>query len=335
LRTRRTCSEEQPHRTLAARALVVASVVAVFGCAPRRLAPIQPPPVEKITALYVRVPGARELSPLVGRMQRHHVIAGETLLDVAREAGLGFHELRDANPTIDEWTPPAGSEVVVPSRWILPRSHCRGLVVNIPEMRLYQFPVDTRPGEVVPLRTWAVGIGVEEARTPSGPVVIRSKDENPTWIVPDSIMRTMEHPQRVVPPGPDNPLGAYRIRLSRGTLAIHGTNNPWSIGRLTTHGCIRLYPEDIAELFPTVKRGMPAELVYEPVKLGRDGERVYVEVHRDVYRRIPNLERHAETLVRRAGLSAAVDLDRLHAAVRACSGVPIVVSRQPEYPASS
>ena len=88
--------------------------------------------------------------------------------------------------------------------------------------------------------------------------------------MPADILRTMDKPQKVVPPGPENPLGAYRIRLSKGLYSIHGTNDPWSIGRLTTHGCIRLYPEDIEVLYPLVDRGMPGELVYEPVKLGED-----------------------------------------------------------------
>ena len=300
--------------------------VALAGCGLHR-GPVPPPGPERITALHVQTPSAGELPEVVGRVQRHRVAPGETLLDVAREAGLGFHELRDANPEVDEWTPPPGADLVVPSRWILPRSRSRGLVVNVPEMRLYKFPADTRPGEVVPIRTWAIGIGTEQAPTPVGALAVRSKDENPTWYVPDSIYRTMERPARVVPPGPDNPLGAYRIRLTRGLYAIHGTNNPWSIGRLTTHGCVRLYPEDIAELYRLVDVGTPAEFVYQPVKIGRREGRVYVEVHDDVYGRIRDLEAHARAEVRRAGLDGRVDGARLRAAVRARSGVPVDVTR--------
>jgi L,D-transpeptidase ErfK/SrfK len=318
-------------RVLAGVAVLAATLTA--GCGVwRRGAPVPTHP-EKITMLHVHVPLAEAAPELVGRMQRHRVVAGETLLDIARDAGLGFHELRDANPTIDEWTPAVGADLVVPSRWILPRSRSRGLVVNIPEMRLYKFPVDTRPGEVVPIRTWAVGIGTEEAPTPVGPLRVRSKDENPTWIVPASIYRAMEEKRRVVPPGPDNPLGAYRIRLSKGAYAIHGTNNPWSIGRLTTHGCVRLYPEDIAELYPTVRPGMPAELVYQPVKLGVSDGRVYAEIHDDVYGRIPDLEAYARAEVRRVGLDDRVDVDRLREAVRARSGVPVAVG--PGVPADA
>ncbi|MGH7893095.1 MAG: L,D-transpeptidase, partial [Candidatus Binatia bacterium] len=250
--------------------LSLLALLLLSGCGPWRARPAPPPPLEKITAIHARVPRAGELPGLVGRIQHHQVEPHETLLDVARDAGLGFHELRDANPTVDEWVPPLATDLVVPSRWILPRSRYRGLVVNIPEMRLYMFPADSRPGEWVPMLTWPVGIGVEEAPSPVGPFTVRAKDANPTWVVPASILRTMEKPQRVVPPGPENPLGAYRIRLSVGIYSIHGTNDPWSIGRLTTHGCIRLYPEDIAVLFPIVDRGMPGELVYQPVKIGED-----------------------------------------------------------------
>jgi L,D-transpeptidase ErfK/SrfK len=306
----------------------VAMVVVVSACGPIRLGrgrhAGEP---EKITAALTRVPAAGELPGLVGRVQYHRVRQGETLLDVAREAGLGFHELRDANPTIDEWVPPPGVEVVVPSRWILPRSRYRGLVVNIPEMRMYVFPTDARPGELVPLRTWAVGIGTEEAPSPIGPFTIRSKDANPTWIVPDSILKTMDNPRRIVPPGPDNPMGAYRIRLNHGSYAIHGTNDPWSIGRLTTHGCIRLYPEDLELLYPIVKPGMPGELVYQPVKFGTAGGRVYVEVHADVYGKYRDLDRVAQDELKRAGLGSRVDRTLVKRAVEERRGVPVDVTR--------
>jgi L,D-transpeptidase ErfK/SrfK len=305
----------------------VALAIVVAGCGPLRAPFKAPARPEKITMAHVRVPRPGELPGIVGRVQHRRIDGqGETLLDVARDADLGFKEVRDANPGVNEWVPPPSTEVVVPTRWILPRSRYRGLVVNVPEMRLYMFPVDTKAGEKVPLLTWPVGIGVEEAPSPEGPFTVRDKDANPTWIVPADIQRTMDKPQKVVPPGPENPLGAYRIRLSKGLYSIHGTNDPWSIGRLTTHGCIRLYPEDIEVLYPLVDRGMPGELVYQPVKLGEENGRVYVEVHDDVYGRIKNLERHATAEVRKAGLTGRVDPVLLTAAVRAKTGIPTDVT---------
>jgi len=309
-------------------ALVAMLAIGLAGCGVFRAQPPGPPPMpQKITVATVHVPRPGELPGLVGKMQHHTVVEKETLLDVARDADLGFRELRDANPGVDEWVPPPATDVTVPTRWILPRSRFRGLVVNVPEMRLYMFPVDSRPGQQVSLLTWPVGIGVEEAPSPEGPFTVRSKDANPTWIVPADIQRTMDAPQKVVPPGPENPLGAYRIRLSKGLYSIHGTNDPWSIGRLTTHGCIRLYPEDIEALYPLVRPGMPGELVYQPVKLGEDGGRVFVEVHDDVYKRIPNFERYAQAELKKAKLGARVDADLFKAAIKAKSGVPTDVTR--------
>ncbi len=284
-------------------------------------------PLMRITAVTTHIPASWDTPPLVGRLQHHRVAQGENLLEIARRSGLGFREVRDANPTIDEWEPRAGLDIVLPSRFILPRTEYRGLVVNIPEMRLYYFPSDAAVGERVPLLTWPIGIGAEEAPSPVGHFTVKSKDENPTWVVPASIQRTMEHPQAVVPAGPDNPLGAYRIRLSIDVYAIHGTNDPWTVGRLTTHGCIRMYPEDIEMLYPLVSRGTPGEIVYQPVKFGEAGGRIYVEVHQDVYQMYPDLEGHALSVLATSGLGPRVDVDRVRAAARAKTGVPTDVTR--------
>lgn len=283
-------------------------------------------PLLRITAVTTRVPASWETPPLVGRLQHHRTVQGENLLEIARQSGLGFREVRDANPTIDEWEPHAGVDLLLPSRFILPRSSNRGLIINIPEMRLYFFPTDAMVGERVPVLTWPIGIGAEEAPSPVGPFKVKSKDENPAWVVPVSIQRTMDHPVAVVPPGPDNPLGAYRIRLSIDVYAIHGTNDPWTVGRLTTHGCIRLYPEDIETLYPLVDSGTPGEMVYQPVKFGEAKGRVYVEVHQDVYQTYPDLEEHALGVLAESGLGARVDVGRLRAAVRAKTGVPTDVT---------
>jgi len=155
---------------------------------------------------------------------------------------------------------------------------------------------------------------------------VKSKDENPTWVVPASIQRTMDHPVSVVPPGPDNPLGAYRIRLSIDVYAIHGTNDPWTVGRLTTHGCIRLYPEDIETLYPLVDKGTPGEILYQPVKFGEAKGRIYVEVHQDVYQMYPDLEAYAFEVLAQSGLGARVDSEQLRTAVRGKTGVPIDIT---------
>jgi L,D-transpeptidase ErfK/SrfK len=283
----------------------------------------------KITVVTARIPYPSELPGLVGRIQHHTVAAGEDLLKIARNAGIGFRALRDANPRIDEWEPKPGTDLVVPTQWILPRASERGLVINVAELRLYMFPEDARGGEVVHMLTWPVGAGDSEWPTPLGTFTVKSKDEHPTWVVPSSIYPKMENPRWVVPPGPDNPLGDYRIRLSIDTYLIHGTNDPWTVGRLTTHGCVRLYPEDIARLYTLVDRGTPGEFIYEPVKLGEQDGRIYAEVHRDIYQRHRDLQAHARDEVARAGVMPQVDPERLRSAVEAQSGLPVDVTRDP------
>jgi L,D-transpeptidase ErfK/SrfK len=309
-------------------ALALALLGGVTGCgALKSLLPFESPPA-KINALQMEVPDRGRLPSPIGRMQRHEIKEEQTLLDVAREAGLGFNELKDANREVDEWLPPVGLKVAVPTQWIPPRSTYRGVVINIPEMRLYLFPDKVNPGEEVIVYTWPIGIGTEKTPSPIGPFRITSKDENPTWYVPDSIYRTMDPPKRrVVPPGPDNPLGAYRMRLSKGLYAIHGTDSPWSIGRLTTHGCIRLYPEDIDDLFRRVRIGTSGQLLYQPIKFGAADGEIYVEVHADIYGRMGKLERAAVELARQAGLLQHIDRDLLRRAVREKRGVPVAVTR--------
>jgi L,D-transpeptidase ErfK/SrfK len=306
-------------------------LVLLSACAETRsitpLPPPPPPPLEKITALQVRLPQRGELPPVAGRMQEYRIVPKDTLLDVARNAGLGFQEVKDANRDVDEWIPPVGLDVVVPTRWILPRTSQHGIVVNIPEMRMYLYPQRTKPGQAVRVRTWAVAIGSDDTPSPVGSFTVTSKDKNPTWYVPDSIYRTMRRPRHVFPPGPDNPMGAYRIRISKGLYSIHGTDIAWAIGRETTHGCIRLYPEDIGELYALIKPSMGGAMVYEPVKIGAAGDRIYVEVHDDVYHRVRNLEREAQRLVREEHLTARVDPERLRQAVRERRGIPVDVTR--------
>lgn len=290
-----------------------------------------PPATDKIvrmTAFTAYVPRDGEVPGVVGQLGRYRVAAGQNLLDIARQSGLGFRELRDANPKIDEWEPRAGVELTIPTRKILPRpNRYEGLVINIPEFRLYMFPLDTRPGERTPVMTWPVGLGAEYAQSPIQSFHVKSKDENPVWVVPDSIYEKMEDPKRVVPPGPDNPLGAYRIRLDFDLFAIHGTNDPWTVGRLTTHGCVRLYPEDIEYLYPLVDRGYPGEFVYQPVKVGERKGRVFVEVHQDVYQMFEDLQAHARGVVAKAHLDQRVDPNRLALAVKQQLGIPIDVTR--------
>ncbi len=220
------------------------------------------------------VQGGPSITTIIGREQEHTVKKGETLLDLAREYHLGYEELLEANPGVDPWVPAAGLKIKIPSVWILPNTPARGLVLNIPEMRLYYYLSDS---SVV---TFPLGIGMEGWEIPAGNYSIGEKRVDPAWHVPPSIRREMEVPRSVVPPGPNNPLGRYWMRLSATSYGIHGTNNPWAVGRRVTHGCIRLYPEDIAFLFPRVPAKTPVRIVYQFAKVGTRSGSSYFQVYR-------------------------------------------------------
>lgn len=256
---------------------------------------------------------------------------GDTFLDLARYFDIGFNEIADANPHSDEWIPATvGQPLVIPQEFILPCCTYSGVVINIPEMRLYYYPKKGAGTQTV--LTFPVGLGREDWRTPIGKFSIRSKDVDPTWVLPESIRKERIADGRFGPamiPGgsPDNPLGKYRMRLSLNLYGVHGTNIPWGVGMLVSHGCVRLYPEDIERLFPMVPVGTAGEFVYQTVKVGMRGGRVFVEVHKDLYGIRPGPWRHAVSLLESRGLVNRVDEAKLLAAVEAQSGVPTDVTR--------
>jgi L,D-transpeptidase ErfK/SrfK len=178
----------------------------------------------------------------------------DTLPDLARRYGLGYEEILRANPGVDTWLPGEGTTIVIPGQRLLPPSVREGIVVNLPEHRLYYFP-KPKKGETPRVITYPVSIGKMDWNTPLGKTRVVDKRKNPTWTPPESVRK--EHEERgdplppVVKSGPDNPLGLYAMRLgiTPGAYLIHGTNNPIAVGMAITHGCIRMYPEDIEALF--------------------------------------------------------------------------------------
>ena len=276
---------------------------------------------------------------VVGRTTTYRIRDGDTLLDVARWYDLGYNEIVAANPGVDPWVPTPGTEIVVPTSFVLPCCDYDGIVVNLPEMRLYQYRrVKQAPGRVEVL-TYPVGMGRDDRRTPRGTYRVRGKTENPQWNIPPSIRR--EHiaergDERTFIAGgaADNPLGSHRIELADTLYAIHGTNIPWGIGMLVSHGCLRLYPEDIARLYPDVRVGTKVHVVYQPVKAGtRDGD-AFVEAHADVYRYTSSLAVDARRALRRRGLSRGIDPSRLDAAVKEQRGVPVPLAAETERTAA-
>ena len=195
-----------------------------------------------------------------------------------------------------------------------------GTPSNVSEMRLYLFPA----AGGVPL-SFPVGVGMEGWHTPVGTFSVVAKTANPTWYPPASIRREDPELPAKVPPGPDNPLGTHALRLSRGSILIHGTDRPYGVGRKASHGCIRLYPEDIPRLFELVPVKTRVTIVREPVKVGLRGGRVYVEVHEDPDAKV-DLRKEAARLLSKRDLSSRVDARSLESVIEERRGIPVDVS---------
>lgn len=257
---------------------------------------------------------------VVGTTNQYVVKKGETLIEIARAFGLGFNEIADANKTVDPFIPKAGTLVRIPLIWVLPdKPRYRGIVINLSEMRLYFF--HDREGRSV--STFPIGIGDEGSDTPVGRFTVTRKTVNPAWHVPPSIRREKPHLPARVPPGPDNPLGTHALRLSRSSILIHGTNKPWGVGRRVSHGCIRLYPEDIARLFHLVPVGARVTVTRQPVKLGIMNGRVFIEVHKG-----EEIDCHQEALrlIRARKMLLRIDQAALFNALQEKNGVPTDIS---------
>ncbi len=265
---------------------LVLLVAALSGCEflVRPVDPLSVPPPDpsapraqaRLETEFVFSPGAA----LVGEPQLIFSRYEDTFSDIARAYNLGFDELRQANPEVDPWLPGADSVVYLPTHYILPDAPREGVVLNLASLRLFYYP---SPREETRVITHPIGIGRAGWETPVGSATVVSKARNPTWYVPPSIRK--EHAEMgdplpaVVPPGPDNPLGEFAMGLSMPGYLIHGTNQPYGVGMRVSHGCVRLYPENIDDLFEQVAVGEPVHIVNQPVLVAWHKGRLYLEVH--------------------------------------------------------
>ena len=243
-------------------------------------------------------------SDIVGALQTAQVASGGNFSTISRRYDVGYYELVEANPGIDPDSPGLGTIVVIPTRHILPTVPHEGIVINLAEMRLYYFPKNSNQVMTVP-----VGIGRRDWDTPLGVLSIVEKMAKPTWHVPSSIReaRALEgvYLPLSVEPGPENPLGEYAMRLSMRTYLIHGTNDPSGVGRRSSSGCIRLYPEDIESLFNLVSPGTPVRIINQPYKLGWRNNKLYIEAHQP-------LPEHASTDDLNGTLNSIRKMAQLH-----------------------
>jgi L,D-transpeptidase ErfK/SrfK len=264
---------------------------------------------------------SKDISPLkwktvIGWTNQHVISNGETMLDIARNYELGWNEIEILYPDVDPWIPDAGTELQIPVCWILPSGNYDGIVINIPELRLYRYIPETNLVE-----TYPVGIGTEEYQTPLGEYQVVDREEKPVWMVPPSLRE--KYSFTYMPPGPHNPLGDYWLGLSAKHIGIHGTNFPWAVGRQVSRGCIRLYPEHIERLFPEVALGTRVHIIYEPVKFGvLDGD-IYIEVHPDTDGITSDLQKYVIEHLQELGDGCYVSHERLEKALQEKNGVPI------------
>jgi len=269
---------------------------------------------------------------VIGETRVYTPEKGDTFFDLARHFDLGYNELVDANPGVDEWIPGHFDKpVIVPQQFILPSGSYTGIVINVPEMRLYYYRGGGKEGGARTVTTFPVGLGREEWKTPVGKFSVREKTVNPTWVIPESIRKERiadkGFSETMIPGGdPTNPLGKYRMRLTLDLYGIHGTNIPWGVGMLVSHGCVRLYPEDIEKLYPMVPVGTQGVFVYQPIKVGMADGRVYVEVHKDLYGMKPGMYRETRAMLEKHGFMSLVDEAKLREAVLAQSGMPVDVT---------
>ena len=272
---------------------------------------------------------------VVGQIQKTRASSDDTLLDIARANGLGYHEIKRVNPTLDTWLPETDREIILPSRYVLPSGARKGIILNIPEMRLYYFPPDAKDSEPSVI-TYPLGIGREGWQTPYTGTRVIQKKKNPAWHPPESIRKEHEEagdplPKRVAP-GPDNPLGDYALRLGLPGYLIHGTNKPFGIGMRVSHGCIRLYPEDIEELFPQVKLKTRVNIINQPYKVGRLDDKIYLEAHpyleedEELFR--DNLTSVVKMIVELTGDTGyQIEWDLAKQVIHEMKGIPVLIGR--------
>ncbi|WP_316366286.1 L,D-transpeptidase family protein [Candidatus Thiodiazotropha sp. CDECU1] len=279
------------------------------------------------TARAVTLDLPPEGDDVVGRIFMLTTRYEETFSDIARTYDIGYRQMVAANPEVDPWLPGEGSEVVIPQQYVLPPGPREGLVINLAELRLYYFPQD-RPVVI----TYPIGIGREGWSTPTGETSVIGKKKDPSWTVPKSILQEHEEDgdplPPIVPPGPDNPLGNRAIYLGMNGYLLHGTNKPYGVGMRVSHGCIRLYPENVEQFFEEVEIGIPVRIIDKPFKAGWLKGELFVQVHPPlveyVEERGNNYTELVNAVVSKLGEDQRrPDWDQLHNFIEQKTGIPM------------
>ena len=277
------CSRAALAASLVCAALGIAGC-SLFGPLHRKAPPSAAPPAPAAPALPMPLAAERfELASgddVIGAVQVVTAGKDDTLTDIARRFNVGYEEILRANPKVDPWLPGEGHEIVVPTQFILPNAPRTGLVINIAAMRVFYYP-PLKKGERPLVYTHPIGIGKVGWRTPEGVTKIIRRQQDPVWRVPESVRKEHhdngEELDPVIGPGPDNPLGKYAFYLQWPSYLIHGTNKPAGVGLRSSHGCIRLYPEDIEQFFNLVPVGTAVRVVNQPFVFGWHEGELYMQ----------------------------------------------------------
>lgn len=282
------------------------------------------------SALELPLPAAGD--DVVGRVQVIKASYEDTFADLGKKYDLGYLEMVAANPGVDAWLPGVGTEVVLPTRYILPPGPREGVVINLAEYRLYYYPKD-RPV----VYTYPLGIGREGWDSPISETSITVKTPNPGWTPPQSILR--EHAEAgdplpaYVPPGPDNPLGPYKLTLGLPGYLIHGSNKKFGIGMRVSHGCFRMLNHNVLELASVVPVGAKVRIINEPYKFGMSQGELYLEAHATLSDdgETSVVDKHnalVNTLMKRKDIEGAhlLNWERVREIIAAEAGMPVAVA---------
>jgi L,D-transpeptidase ErfK/SrfK len=256
---------------------------------------------------------------VAGELKTYTILPGDRLHELARRQGFAYPAIVRANNLKNPNLIRAGKQLTLPTRCIPPIAREEGIVVNVPEYRLYVF----RNGGVQAV--YPATVGLPTWPTPLGAFTVICKVHNPAWYMPPDLARRETVRREVVPPGPENPLGDFWIGTSLEHTGIHGTNAPMSMGRALSHGCVRLYPEHLEELVRNVRVGDAGEILYIPIKAALDGDDILIEVHPDVYGIIPDLAHAAKEMLSNLGVWEQVDPELLRRALAETRGIPVSV----------
>jgi L,D-transpeptidase ErfK/SrfK len=277
---------------------------------------------------------------VVGAVQITIASQQDTLPDIARRFNVGYEEIVRANPGVDPWLPGAGRSVVVPTRFVLPDAPRQGVVINVAALRLYYFP-PRKKGEPQIVYTHPIGIGKVGWSTPQGATTVTSHVKDPIWrpsaaLRKDHFNDNGEDLPAVVKPGPDNPLGKFELTLGWRSYLIHGTNKPYGVGPRSSHGCIRLYPEDIERIYAMVANGTAVRVVNQPFLFGTHDQQLYLQAY-SVLEDDPRDWEHAQKKLLTHALSvrlqqtlkdsgSQIDWQSVAAVTHAPRGIPVPVT---------